>query len=356
MKLFRKLEVGPNPDVEMSRFLTERGFANTPRARALLVVETGNDQAALAYFQEFVPNQGNAFDLTRDAAILTLESVLARREELGPAPKTRHLLEVTKKDTETGEEVMGASLVDATNLGRRTGEMHLALIAPGSNSAFAPEPLSTLQQRSIYQAIRTSVRSNIGLLRRRRSHLRDQDLELADLVIQSEAGLLEQLRSVTAERIECDRIRIHGDYHLGQVLYTGNDFYIIDFEGEPQHPLSQRRLKRLGLQDVAGMIRSYHYAMVMALQQVLETELDEEARVELTGWAHAMHRWASAAFFSGYLEVVDGSPVVPSGREHLRTLLDALVLEKASYELGYELNNRPDWVGIPMQGIIETIL
>jgi maltose alpha-D-glucosyltransferase/alpha-amylase len=177
---------------------------------------------------------------------------------------------------------------------------------------------------------------------------------LADSVLEAEAGLLERLKGLTTSKIDADRIRIHGDYHLGQVLHTGKDFVIIDFEGEPQRPLTQRRLKRVALQDVAGMVRSYHYAMIMASQRVSEESgLDDEQREDLASWAHSLYRWAASAFLSGYLARVGDESILPSDPDHIRMLLDVLLVEKAVYELEYELNNRPDWVGIPLRGILE---
>ncbi|HEX6286597.1 MAG TPA: phosphotransferase, partial [Acidimicrobiia bacterium] len=252
-------------------------------------------------------------------------------------------------------ELMGAHLAEAELLGRRTGELHLELAADPTSHVFAPEPMSTLQQRSVYQAIRSTVRTSLSLLRRRRSKIETPESELIERLVAAEGELLEKLKSITAERIECDRIRIHGDYHLGQVLFTGNDFYIIDFEGEPQRPLSQRRLKRLALRDVAGMIRSYHYAVVMAMRQVSEAGLDEDAVVTLQHWAEAVHGYLSAAFLDGYRQAVEGSSIVPENPTHFRLLLDALIVEKAAYELEYEINNRPDWVGIPLQGILSIL-
>jgi maltose alpha-D-glucosyltransferase/alpha-amylase len=252
-------------------------------------------------------------------------------------------------------ELMGGYLAEASLIGRRTGEMHLALAADPTDPVFAPQPMSTLQQRSVYQTIRSTVRTSIGILRRRRSKLATDDTELIERAISSESEILDKLKAITAERIRCDRIRIHGDFHLGQVLFTGNDFFIIDFEGEPQRPLSQRRLRRLALRDVAGMIRSYHYAIVMASRQVAEAGIDEEARTRLQGWANAIHRLFSAAFLNGYQESVTGSSVVPEHRGHFRLLLDALIVEKAAYELEYEVNNRPDWLDIPLQGILNTL-
>lgn len=355
MKIFRKVEFGINPDVEIGRALTERsGFEHTPAVLGVLTAELDGAESAFALVQEFVPAQTNAFDLTHDAAVLALESILARRAELGSPPRIRHPLDVTKTELERARELFGPMLVDASLLGVRTAEMHLALAAI-TDKAFSPEPMSTLQLRSLYQGIRTTVRSSIALLRRQRNQLREEDSEAVGRLIESESGLLGQLQEITEEKVDCDRIRIHGDLHLGQVLHTGRDFYIIDFEGEPQRPLSQRRLKRLGLRDVAGMIRSYHYAIVMALQLVLESGLDDDSRADLTGWAHAMHRWISASYLEGYLDTVAGSRIVPLEKKHIRRLLDGLIVEKAAYELEYELNNRPDWVEIPLQGILEIV-
>ncbi|HUG31929.1 MAG TPA: maltose alpha-D-glucosyltransferase [Acidimicrobiia bacterium] len=357
MKLFRKVESGANPEVEVGRFLTERrGYANTPRAAGLITGEIRGESAAIAFFQDLVPSQQNLFEHTFDGAVLTLETILASGGDVPESPpRMRHPLEVTAEELDGAAELMGAYLAEAELLGRRTGEMHLALASDPVDPVFAPEPMSTLQQRSTYQAIRSTVRTSLSTLRRRRSRLRSEDAELVDRAVEAEKEILDRLKAITAEKIECDRIRIHGDFHLGQVLFTGNDFFIIDFEGEPQRPLSQRRLKRLALRDVAGMVRSYHYAIVMALHQVAEAGIDQNTYAVLDEWANAIHGWLSASFLRGYLETVDGSSIVPSDPAQVRLLLDALVVEKAAYELEYEVNNRPDWVAIPLYGILNTL-
>jgi maltose alpha-D-glucosyltransferase/alpha-amylase len=218
---------------------------------------------------------------------------------------------------------------------------------------FAPERVTTLYQRSLYQALRSSLRSNLALLRRRRHSLGAAEVELADAVLAREADLLAALSSITKEKIEAVRLRTHGDYHLGQVLFTGNDFVVIDFEGEPLRPLSERRIKQLGLRDVAGMLRSYQYAARSALAATLETRVeDPDHAADLTKWAEAVDRWLEASFLRGYLGVVGETPIVPAEPRHLRWLLDSLLIAKAAYELGYELNNRPDWVEIPLRGLL----
>ncbi|MGH8915245.1 MAG: putative maltokinase, partial [Acidimicrobiia bacterium] len=354
LKLYRKVEPGHNPDLEMGSFLTERaGYAHTPRPRGALNVEIGGEQAAFALVQQYVPNQGDAWTHMSSALGLIFEQVVARREELGPPPGAGHPLDVSDRELDEAIELMGITLIETTLLGQRTGEMHLALASAPDDPVFAPVPLSTLYQRSLYQSARSSIRTSFGLLRRRRSSLSPADAELADLVLGREHDLLADLRSITVEKIEAKRIRIHGDYHLGQVLFTGNDFVVIDFEGEPQRPLSERRIKRLPLRDVAGMLRSYQYTTLMALRVAMEGGFEEPDHAAALGeWADAINRWLSAAFLRGYLGTVEAAGLVPADRRHLRWLLDALWLDKAAYELQYELNNRPDWVEIPLRGLL----
>ena len=165
---------------------------------------------------------------------------------------------------------------------------------------------------------------------------------------------------VLDQKITAKRIRCHGDFHLGQVLYTGKDFFIIDFEGEPSRSLSERRLKRFPLRDVAGMLRSFQYAVNMALRnQVASGLLSEDVTDQgegLLAWGQFWERWVSASFLSSYLEAAAESAFLPKNKQELRILLDAYLLEKAIYELGYELNSRPDWVGIPLRGILQLMM
>jgi maltose alpha-D-glucosyltransferase/alpha-amylase len=152
------------------------------------------------------------------------------------------------------------------------------------------------------------------------------------------------------------RIRCHGDYHLGQVLYTGKDFVVIDFEGEPARPISERRIKRPALQDVAGMLRSFHYAsqtvyLEATRSAVLHEEDTEKALQSLRFW----YEWVSAAFLRSYLDVAREAAFLPKTKEELRVLLEAHLLEKALYEVRYELNNRPNWICVPLRGIHELL-
>ena len=151
------------------------------------------------------------------------------------------------------------------------------------------------------------------------------------------------------------RARCHGDYHLGQVLYTGSDFVIVDFEGEPARHLGERRIKRSPLRDVAGMIRSFHYAACVALHGRVSTLLRPEDLPMLEEWAQAWYLWVSATFLKSYLELMAATPILPQSREGMKAILDAYLLDKAIYEVNYELNNRPDWVRAPLQGILQVL-
>ena len=354
LKLFRRFDAGPNPEVEVGRFLTESSrFENAAQTMGALEVSMNGRKAALAVFHRFVPSLGDAWSHTLDALSMVYEQVAARRDELGPAPAVRHPLEVGDDELDVMRDLIGIPLHEARLLGQRTAEMHLALASATDDPAFTPERLSTLYQRSLYQSTRSSIRTSFNLLRRRRSHLTPEQEDLAESVLGLESTILDDLRSITTEKIDAVRFRIHGDYHLGQVLFTGNDFVIIDFEGEPQRPISERRIKRLGLRDVAAMIRSYQYTTQMALREAMKSGVEEPGHTfHLAEWGDALARWLAAAFLRGYLATTEGTPLIPVDHGHLKRLLDTLVLDKAAYELSYELNNRPDWVDIPLRGIL----
>ncbi len=171
-----------------------------------------------------------------------------------------------------------------------------------------------------------------------------------------EDKILKRFRSVLDRKISAMRIRVHGDYHLGQVLFTGKDFVIIDFEGEPARSLSSRRIKRSPLRDVAGMLRSFHYAASAPLiGKTGGSVFRPENVAHLEPWAHCWNLWVSAAFLSAYLETSAQGSFLPRLREEISSLLFVYLLEKSIYELGYELNNRPDWVKLPLRGILDLL-
>ncbi|HSN87178.1 MAG TPA: alpha-amylase, partial [Thermoanaerobaculia bacterium] len=232
----------------------------------------------------------------------------------------------------------------------------IALASRPDEPDFAPEPFSLLYQRSIYQSMRSLTGRTFQLLRQRLGSLPESAQAEAEEVLAAQDRLLERFGSLIGGKLSATRIRTHGDYHLGQVLYTGKDFVILDFEGEPARALSERRLKRSPFRDVAGMLRSFQYAAHAKLHEEAEAGLVPAGSLAaLETWALDWERWTSAAFLRAYLDRAAGSSFVPSSREELGMLIDVYLLEKAVYELAYELNNRPGWVRIPLQGIRQIL-
>jgi len=252
------------------------------------------------------------------------------------------------------QELIGGFFLEMVGLlGNRTGELHLALASRPQTPAFSPEPFSLLYQRSVYQSMRSLGRQVLVRLERNLERLAPETRTEAQWLLASEQEILRRLRRFLDRKFSAMKIRIHGDYHLGQVLFTGKDFIIIDFEGEPARAMSERRIKRSPLRDVAGMIRSFHYAAHAVLHQ--HGQLRSEDVQALSEWGQAWYCHVSGVFLHAYLGTVANASFVPKERQDLEIMLDAFLLEKAVYELGYELDNRPDWVEIPLRGIRELV-
>jgi maltose alpha-D-glucosyltransferase/alpha-amylase len=362
LKVFRRLEAGINPDLELGRYLTEQTtFRHSPRVAGSLEIrprERGIEPMTLGILQELIPNEGDAWRYTLDALGRYFERALTGwgRGEHGPAKvPAEPLVELAERGKEIPPddfERLGTYLPTVRLLGERTAELHIALAA-GEGKDFAPEPFSELYQRSLFDSMRKQASRSLRLLGQKLDTLTPADREKAESILAAESGVVDTFRRLVGNKVQAERIRTHGDYHLGQVLYTGKDFVIIDFEGEPSRSLSERRLKRSPFRDVAGMLRSFHYAAYAKLFEESAAGVvgGPEAMAELETWARFWVRWISAAFLSAYLDRAQGASFVPPSRQELAMLLDVYILEKAVYELQYELNNRPTWVGIPLQGI-----
>jgi maltose alpha-D-glucosyltransferase/alpha-amylase len=342
LKLYRKLEDGVNPDVEVTRFLTETAkFPNVPAFfGAIEYRRSKTEPTVVCLLQSAVANEGDAWTLTLDAVGRYYERVLTRKADL------------QNQTTPPGpllEELIGGIYPEkAKLLGQRTGELHRALAMSADDRAFAPEQFNAMAQRSVYQNMRASLRRNFDLLEKKLPTMPDAFREEAAQILASEERILAQEQRLLDRRVNATKIRIHGDYHLGQVLYTGKDFIILDFEGEPARPLSERKLKRSALRDVAGMMRSFQYAAYSALWQ---PAMRAEDMPFLERWADLWYRQMSSTFLQSYLAATDGADFIPSDENDFQVLLEAYLLDKAVYEIGYELNNRPTWVVIPIRGI-----
>ncbi|HEY3054475.1 MAG TPA: maltose alpha-D-glucosyltransferase [Thermoanaerobaculia bacterium] len=358
LKLFRRLEPGVNTDLEIMRFLNEEtSFTATPRLAGALEyrVDNGAEPTTLAILQGYTENSGDAWSYTLDSIGRYFERILSDplpTEKLTKATPVESPLRMSQRATsDLARELIGAYLDDAETLGVRTAQMHLALASRDDIPAFAPEPITAHYQRSLYQFVRSEAVQTVQLARRKA-----KDNPYVAEFLSKEQAVFERIRSIIAGKIAGLRIRTHGDFHLGQVLHTANDFVIIDFEGEPTRPLSERRIKRSALRDVAGMLRSFHYApYAVVFGQVEGPVIRPEDAPALEAGARFWHRWVSAAFLRAYLEESAKGAHLPKSAQEIEVLLDAHLLEKALYEVVYELNNRPEWVRIPLRGVLDLL-
>jgi maltose alpha-D-glucosyltransferase/alpha-amylase len=355
--LYRKLEEGTGLDLEMGRYLTHHNFPHAPRVAGALEFTVDGQTATVGVLHSYARNEGDAWEYTIDSLGPFYERAVAQP---GAAPRvdssTRGLLELSGQEPAAlARELVGAFLEDARLLGQRTAELHNVLAADDENRDFAPEQFTVFYQRSLYQQMRNLTGRVFQSAHAQHAQLPPEVRADAERIIGLEDAVLKRFRRLLERKMNAVRIRCHGDYHLGQVLFTGKDFVITDFEGEPLHPLSERRLKRSPLRDVAGMIRSFHYAAYSPLTKGEEgVVVRAEDIATLATWAQAWYGWVAGCFLSGYFDAADGK-LIPNSIEELEILLDAYLLEKAIYELGYEMNNRPDWVVIPIRGILELM-
>jgi maltose alpha-D-glucosyltransferase/alpha-amylase len=244
---------------------------------------------------------------------------------------------------------LGGLLGEAELLGQRTAELHDALGAPTDDPAFAPEPYTSLDRRALYQSMRTRSRRTLQALGRRRVNLTGTVLADAEAVLEAGPVLEARFHRLLEVPVRSLRIRTHGDYHLGQVLFTGRDFVIVDFEGEPARSIGERRLKHTAMRDIAGMIRSYDYAARVAVAEVVHDDDDDRSRSD--AWATAFGSWASVAFMRGYRSVPLPDGIRPEEPAEDELLFEVFLLDKAVYEIGYELDSRPDFVRLPLAGL-----
>ena len=357
-KLVRKVAEGINPELEIGRFLVGRQVSVPPLLGSLEYKSSDGEPMTLGVLQGYMVNQGDAWRYTHGWLGRYLEEALMHSQDpaqIMPDLPTTSLIRLAQEEVpEIVEQLLGDYLDDAKILGQRTAEMHVALASSTSNEAFKPEPFSKLYQRSLYQSMRNL--SN-GVFSQLRSQQRKAPKSLTELIEQTlalEPRILEAFMSVSETKLSGMRTRVHSDYHLGQVLRCGSDFMIIDFEGEPARSLSERRLKRSPLSDVAGMLRSFHYAAYSALPGVgVQSFCREEDFAVLEPWARFWQIWTSVAFLKSYLETAAPANLLPHSIDELELLLRLFILEKAVYEIGYELNNRPAWLKVPIQAVIQ---
>jgi maltose alpha-D-glucosyltransferase/alpha-amylase len=357
LKLFRRLEPGLNPDAEIGQYLTEKtNFDQIPPFAGSIEIDGSIDGkiASLALLQGLVANEGDGWKWT-------LEELDRYYEACAPLPFPENLdgelqgpLELSENPpTQQARNHLGLYLEAGATLGRRTAELHLALATPTDDPAFAPEALTDVDLNAQFAGIRQHATSVLDLLKERLSHLPDEVVEVAASVLSRRRQILDRFGPLTDDFPGIQRIRIHGDYHLGQVLRVKTDFVILDFEGEPARPLAVRRSKQSPLKDVAGMLRSFGYAAYAGLMNYIARHPENVTRLE--PWAQLWERSAAAEFLRAYREAAQGADFLPSRSVDFRKLLNVFLLDKALYEVLYELNSRPPWVRIPLMGILSLV-
>jgi maltose alpha-D-glucosyltransferase / alpha-amylase len=357
LKVYRRLQPGPHPEIEMGRFLVERaGFANTPALLGTIELALSGDPeaesgaegegtvTALGVLFSFVRNQGDGWTLALDYLLRYLDDALNEAAP-GATPPGRDA------DMPDPDHFF---LALARQLGLRTAQMHRALAEHGDEDPdFAPEPITREDVAGWRRELEQSAGDMLARLERSRAGLPEAVVEVVDTVLAGRAALFGVVQALAPDDIVAVKTRHHGDYHLGQVIAVQNDFYIIDFEGEPARPMAQRRHKSSPLRDVAGMIRSFDYAAITAVRQVAEIRPATLPRV--SELADAWRLRAVSGFRAAYRKETRGSPIYPANKLQGKALIDFFTLEKAVYEVNYELANRPGWVAIPLNGILRVL-
>jgi len=346
LKGYRRLRRGINPEIEVGRFLTEVSpFGHVAALLGSLEhVDQDGETTAVAVAHAYVSNEGSGWDYTISHLARLLDEALARQtptpaDAAPPQPADSTLLRGGFR-----------SLMET--LGKRTAQLHVALAKTSGDPAFDPEPFADEDIAALRRKLAHEAQVTIELLTSRVDTLHGPIREAAQRLLGMAQVLHGHASAIVPDHVEAAKTRYHGDFHLGQVLISQHDFVIVDFEGEPSRPLEERRAKHSPLRDVAGMIRSFGYAAEVAAQQ--GTRLPEDqARV-----AEALAQWrrdSTEAFLGGYRKAIDGAASFPRNDETFNRLVAAFTLEKALYELRYELANRPDWIAIPLNAVLDLV-
>jgi maltose alpha-D-glucosyltransferase/alpha-amylase len=354
LKFYRRLEEGENPEIEIGRFFRQKDFKETSRFIGSLSYAQGNVRTSLAVLQNVVPHETDGWNLMLNKVGQIAEKILTESlldPDLSKPPLNIHKLSDLQPSANY-MEVAGYSLVLVKQLGEKTADMHLALGTDDRDPTFIAEPFTPFHQRSMFQSFRNLADKTLAQLSQALPSLEGKTKEMAQRVLSAQDTIYERFSYVKTVHLSGMRTRIHGDYHLGQVLFTGQDFYIVDFEGEPARGFGERKLKRSPLKDVAGMLRSFAYvAEFYSRKHVVKEQDREKLEVHLHIWS----RWAGIEYLKAYLGKMQSSGLLPKEERQIEVVLKMFLLEKALYEVGYELRNRPEWVNIPLSGVLDVL-
>lgn len=352
LKIFRRIYISMNPDYEISRFLTERmHFKSSPEYMGSISVILTEGNITLGLMQKMVPNQGDAWKFMLEESDRIFDNLQHKKIKIAKLPD----IELFKrlKLNEVPHEIIdwaGLSIfLRIQTLATRTAEMHIALGSDIHETAFTPTTYNGdytvwLKNRLTYQ-----FQNRLNILENNLHKLDGLALELANQFLDHKKEIRKLFLDFDWTKMKSERIRIHGDYHLGQVLVNGDDFYILDFEGEPESTIRDRKVKQPPLKDVAGMFRSFHYAIYATIFNNKDKYPFEQKELFYAG--EILYKYFVGVFLQTYTDVAQGGNLNIGYRNEIDFLLKYCLLEKAVYELGYELNSRPRWSVIPLTGI-----
>jgi maltose alpha-D-glucosyltransferase/alpha-amylase len=358
LKVLRRQEPGLNPDAEIGQYLTDKArFERVPPFAGLIEYEPRADGApsTIAMLQGLVANEGDGWKWTTEEVERYLEACAPLPFPEEWAERLEDPVDLSEKPAlQLARDHVGIYLDSAMTLGSRTAELHLALAAATDDQAFAPEPVTAADLQALLTDLQEHASSVLDALKERVPYLPDDVVEIAAAVLSRRTRILDHFKALRPETFRTWRTRVHGDYHLGQVLKVKTDFVILDFEGEPARPLSARRAKQCPLKDVAGMLRSFSYAAYSSLINYAARRAGDRASIE--PWAKLWERCVATEFLRAYRQTAQGAAFLPEKTEDFRKLLDIFLVDKALYEVLYELNARPGWVRIPLMGILSLQL
>jgi maltose alpha-D-glucosyltransferase/alpha-amylase len=342
LKIVRRLMAGVHPEAEMSRYLTRLGYANTaPLYGEVVRVDPAGVPHTLIIVQGYIDNQGNAWDWALDYLRRTIDELALAVDDEGSADQAHE-----------DEAVQGYCAVIGA-IGKRLGELHAVLASPTEDDAFAPVAATPDDVRTWVADTKSMLAEALDIVARHtgdNEHTLDEDArELARGLIERREALVARIDELVPLDAKAARIRIHGDFHLGQVLLAQGDAYLIDFEGEPARALDYRRAKASALRDVAGLLRSLSYAGAAAQSTTESAPMQVAERKRALFERFRGH--AAEAFLSQYRAAVAEAPLMLVSASHEQALLDLFLIEKAAYEIRYEAANRPSWLALPVRGL-----
>jgi maltose alpha-D-glucosyltransferase/alpha-amylase len=353
LKFFRRIYADKNPDYEMSRFLSDKkDFKNTPPyLGSMNIIDSDNVHITIGLMQKLVSNHGDAWEYFLKELHGIFKDIVSKKIHFADLPDIT--LFERKKISELPPEIidwMGLNLIEKVNLiAQRTAEMHIALGSEYEDTAFTPERFNGdysvwLKNRLTYQ-----FQNRINLMENNLHKLEGYSLQLAKEFLDKKNEIRKRLVHFDWTKLKGERIRIHGDYHLGQILVQNDDFCILDFEGEPESTIRDRKVKQPPLKDVAGLFRSFNYAIYAT---IFDNEKNSSiSKEELFNYGELLYKYMIAVFLETYREVTQKANLHIGYTNERIFLLKYCLLEKAIYELGYELNSRPKWTIIPLKGI-----